>query len=38
MTMKIEPNNIYCGDCYELIKEMKDKSVDRLCKKYVRMV
>lgn len=26
--MKIEPNNIYCGDCYELIKEMPDKSVD----------
>lgn len=28
--MKIEPNNIYCGDCYELIKEIEDKSVD-LC-------
>ena len=26
--MKIEPNKIYCGDCYELIKEVKDKSVD----------
>ena len=26
--MEIKPNNIYCGDCYELIKEMKDKSVD----------
>lgn len=26
--MKIEPNNIYLGDCYELIKEMPDKSVD----------
>ena len=26
--MKIEPNNIYCGDCYELIKLMPDKSVD----------
>lgn len=25
--MKIEPNNIYCGDCYELIKKMEDKSV-----------
>ncbi len=26
--MKIEPNNIYCGDCYELIKKIPDKSVD----------
>ena len=26
--MKIEPNNIYLGDAYELIKEMEDKSVD----------
>ena len=26
--MKIEPNNIYCGDCYELIKFIPDKSVD----------
>lgn len=26
--MKIEPNNIYCGDCYELIKFVPDKSVD----------
>ena len=26
--MKIEPNNIYCGDCYELIKFLPDKSVD----------
>ena len=26
--MKIEPNNIYCGDCYELIKLMPDKCVD----------
>ena len=26
--MEIKPNNIYCGDCYKLIKEMKDKSVD----------
>lgn len=26
--MKIEPNNIYCGDCYELIKLVPDKSVD----------
>lgn len=26
--MKIEPNNIYCGDAYELIKDMKDNSVD----------
>lgn len=26
--MKIEPNNIYCGDCYELIKEIPDKSID----------
>ena len=25
--MKIEPNNIYCGDCYELIKDIPDKSV-----------
>ena len=24
----IEPNNIYCGDCYELIKEIPDKSID----------
>ena len=24
----IEPNNIYLGDCYELIKEIPDKSVD----------
>lgn len=26
--MKIEPNNLYLGDCYELIKELPDKSVD----------
>lgn len=26
--MKIEPNNIYLGDCYQLIKLMPDKSVD----------
>ena len=26
--MKIEPNNIYCGDCYELIKKIEDKSID----------
>ena len=26
--MEIKPNNIYLGDCYELIKEMPDKSVD----------
>ena len=26
--MEIKPNNIYCGDCYELIKSVKDKSVD----------
>lgn len=26
--MKIEPNNIYCGDCYELIKFIPDKSID----------
>ena len=26
--MKIEPNNIYCGDAYELIKELPDKSID----------
>ena len=26
--MKIEPNNIYLGDCYELIKLVPDKSVD----------
>lgn len=25
--MKIEPNNIYLGDCYELIKDIPDKSV-----------
>lgn len=24
----IEPNNIYCGDCYKLIKEIPDKSID----------
>ena len=36
--MKIEPNNIYCGDCYELIKSMEDNSVDRLCKYLIRMV
>ena len=24
----IEPNNIYHGDCYELIKQIPDKSVD----------
>lgn len=28
--MKIEPNNIYLGDCYELIKLVPDKSV-KLC-------
>jgi DNA modification methylase len=26
--VKIEPNNIYLGDSYELIKFIKDKSVD----------
>ena len=26
--MKIEPNNIYCGDCYKLIKDIPDKSID----------
>lgn len=26
--MKIEPNNLYLGDCYELIKEIPDKSID----------
>lgn len=26
--MKIEPNNIYLGDAYQLIKDMEDKSVD----------
>ena len=25
--MKIEPNNIYCGDCYELIKNIPDQSI-----------
>lgn len=25
--MKIEPNSIYCGDCYELIKDIPDQSV-----------
>lgn len=24
----IKPNNIYLGDCYELIKQIPDKSVD----------
>lgn len=26
--MNIEPNNIYLGDSYELIKQIKDKSID----------
>lgn len=26
--MKIESNNLYLGDCYELIKELPDKSID----------
>lgn len=26
--MMLEPNNIYCGDCLELMKSMPDKSVD----------
>ena len=26
--MKVEPNNIYLGDAYKLIKDMPDKSVD----------
>ena len=26
--MEIKPNNIYLGDAYELIKQLKDKSVD----------
>ena len=26
--MNIEPNNIYCGDCLELMKQMPDNSVD----------
>ncbi len=26
--MIYEPNNIYCADCYEAIKQMPDKSVD----------
>ena len=24
----LEPNNIYLGDCYELIKQIPDKSID----------
>ena len=28
--MKIEPNNIYLGDCYKLIKDIPDKSCDLL--------
>ena len=24
----VEPNNIYCGDCYKLVKQIPDKSVD----------
>lgn len=26
--MKIERNNIYLGNCYELIKDIPDKSID----------
>ena len=26
--MEILPNNLYCGDCVELLKELKDDSVD----------
>lgn len=26
--MEIKPNNIYLGDCYELIKNIPDKSID----------
>ena len=26
--MEIKPNNLYLGDCYELIKNVADKSVD----------
>jgi len=26
--MKIEPNNIYCEDCYKAIKDIPDKSID----------
>ena len=26
--MEITPNNIYLGDAYELIKQLKDHSVD----------
>ena len=26
--MEIKPNNIYLGDCYELIKFVPDKSID----------
>lgn len=26
--MEIKPNNIYCGDSYELIKSIPDKSID----------
>lgn len=26
--MEIKPNNLYLGDCYELIKDVADKSVD----------
>ena len=26
--MEIKPNNIYQGDCYELIKYIPDKSID----------
>ena len=26
--MNIEPNNIYCCDCYKAIKDIPDKSID----------
>ncbi len=28
--MKIEPNNIYLGDCLEVMKHIPDKTIERL--------
>lgn len=28
--MEIKPNEIYLGDCIELMKDIKDKSIDMI--------
>lgn len=29
--MEIKANNIYLGDCLDLMKDIKDKTIDMIC-------